>query len=506
MGFNKNSRTLNAGKNAFSAIANKILILVLTFVSRRFFIQYIGIEYLGINGLFANILTLLSMADLGLGTALNVSLYKPIAENDTRRITALVNYFKVIYRMIFVGVLIIGLSLLPFLKYLINMEQDIPYIELYYVVFVLKSAVSYLLVYKSSVLYADQKNFVINNIDAIVNSVKIVVQIAVIILFKNYLLYIVLDVASVLIKNIVVSFKADKEYSFIKNDDKLDKEERKTIFSDVSSVFLYKIAWSLLNGTDNILMSVIVGTITVGLYSNYFTITSAVELFIGLLFTSLTASIGNLVATESNERRYSVFKVMQMVSFWICGFTVVSLTFLLQDFVTLWLGREYLMDNLTLIAIVINVFFSTCMRPVWTFREGTGMYRQIRYIMFVTAVLNLVLSIVLGNILGASGILFATSISKVTTYFWYEPNILFRDFFKKKVLGYYLDYAKNISIVAVALAVCGAIFHFITSVSILTVLLKCAVIFVVVNILFFLVYRKTDSFNVIMGRLKRVKK
>lgn len=509
MAFNSSSRTVNATKNAVSAIANKILILMLTLISRKFFINYIGIGYLGINGLFGNILTLLSMADLGLGTAMNVSLYKPIAENDTRKITALINYFKTIYRFIAIGVTVVGLSLLPFLKYLVNMNQDIPYLYLFYVVFVCKNAFSYLLVYKSSVLYADQKNYIINRIDVITGVIRIALQIIIIVCFKNYLAYIVIDALSVIAKNICVSIRANKDYDFLNNDDSLNQFERKSIFSDISSVFLYKIAWSLLNGTDNILISVLVGTICVGLYSNYYTVTSNVELFIGLLFTSLTASIGNLVATATAEARYKTFKTMQMISFWLCGFVVISLFFLLQDFIQLWLGKDYLLDHLTLIAIIINVYFSICMRPVWTFREGTGMYKQIRYIMFVTAILNLIFSIVLGKFLGISGIIFATSISKLCTYFWYEPNILFKNFFDRSPKEYYLKYVENIGLVFVSLFICNIPIHFIQNISIFNCLIKAIMVFIIVNSLYFLLYRKTEEFQYLLSRvtgiLKRTK-
>lgn len=501
-----NSRTLSAGKNALTAFANKILILILTFISRRFFIQYIGVEYLGINGLFANILTLLSMADLGLGTAMNVSLYQPIAQNDTNKIDALINYFKRIYSFIAIAVTVVGFALLPFLRLLINMEQDIPYIEVYYAVYVLKNTVSYLLVYKSALLYADQKNYIINLVDSITNSAKVVIQTIVIVLFKNYLLFIIVDVVSVLAKNIIVSIRATREYPFLSGNHKLDTIEKKALFSDISSVFIYKVAFALLNGTDNILMSVIVGTIWVGLYSNYYTITSAVELFIGLLFTSLTASVGNLVAKESFEKRFQVFEIMQLVSFWICGFTVVSLYYLLQDFITLWLGSKMLLDNLTLIAIVINLFFSTCMRPVWTFREGTGMYKQIRYIMLITAGLNLILSIVLGKILGVSGILFATSISKLLTYFWYEPNILFKNFFKKNPMYYYLDYIKNGLVVGICIAICYFPLKLISQVSIVSFLLKALIITVIVNLIFLLFYYRTEPFKTLLQRIRYVKK
>lgn len=493
MGLNSESRTVNAGKNAVSAIGNKIIILILTFISRKFFIQYIGVEYLGINGLFSNILTLLSMADLGLGTAMNVSLYKPIAENDYRKLSALLNYFRKLYIIIAAGVMVIGLALMPFLKYIVNMDQDIPYLYVYYAVFVLKSAVSYLFIYKSSIVRADQKAFQINKVEVYTNVVKVVLQLVVVMTLHSYLVYILLDVVTIVVQNFTVSHIADKNYPFIKLKEELSSEEKKDIFSDISSVFLYKIAWSLLNGTDNILMSMMIGTIYVGYYSNYYTITSNLELFIALLFTSLTASIGNLVATSTAENRYKTFKTMQMIGFWISGIVSVCLLFLMQDFIVLWLGEEMLLDNITLVAIIVNIFFSICMRPVWTFREGTGMYRQIRYIMFVTAILNLVLSIILGKIIGLSGIIFATAIAKLTTYFWYEPNILFKNFFNKKVGSYYLDYVVNTILIFICIGLCYIPLHFITEISIFTWLLKALICLVIINLVYFIRYSKTEE-------------
>ena len=277
--------------------------------------------------------------------------------------------------------------------------------------------------------------------------------------------------------NVAISKYADKSYGFIREKHQLTSLEKKGIFSDVSSVFLYKIAWSLLNGTDNILISILIGTVYVGLYSNYYTITNNLETLIALLFTSLTASIGNLVATSAEKHRYEIFKTMQMVSFWICGFVVVSLFYLTQDFIQLWLGKDLLLDNLTLIAIIVNVFFSTCMRPVWTFREGTGMYRQIRYIMFVTAILNLILSIILGKWLGISGILFATSISKISTYFCYEPRVLL---------------------------ICYFPIRYMSSVSILNWVIKAVTCTVVMNGLYFIRYFRTDSFHVLKDKIRSV--
>lgn len=504
MALNSDSRTMNTSRNAVSAIGNKIVLLLLTFISRKFFIQYIGVEYLGINGLFSNILTLLSIADLGLGTAMNVSLYKPIAENDTHRLSAMMNYFRKLYTIIAVGVMAIGLLLIPCLKYIVNMNRDIQYLYVYYIVFVLKSAVSYLFIYKSSIVRADQKAYLINKIEVYVNAVKVILQFVIVVTLHSYLIYILLDVIAIVVQNISVSHVADKNYPFILTREELSIEEKRSIFSDTFSIFMYKIAWSLLNGTDNILMSVMVGTIFVGYYSNYYTITSNLEIFIMLLFTSMTASVGNLVATSSPENRYRTFKSMQMISFWICGIVSVCLVFLTQDFIVLWLGKDMLLDRMTLIAIILNVFFSTCMRPVWTFREGTGMYRQIRYIMFITAILNLILSVILGKVLGLCGIIFATSISKLSTYFWYEPNILFKKFFKKNVAGYYIEYLINILLIGFCVGLCYIPIRLITKISIFTWLLKVMICMCITNTVFLIRYYKTEEFHNVKLKIMQV--
>ena len=501
MGLNKSSRVENASKNAVSAFVCKIIVLFFTFVSRRIFIRYIGLEYLGINGLFANVLTLLSMADLGLGTALNVSLYRPIAQNDTKKITALLNYFRTIYTYIAIGVTVVGVGLVPFLKYLVNMESNIPNLYLFYFIFIIKNTVSYVFVYKSSLIRADQRTYIINRFEIIIFLIKTVLQIFIIIAFKSYLGYIVLDVLGIFVQNVLLSYKSDKDYPFITEQYELTANEKKYVFSDVSSVFIYKVAWCLLNGTDNILMSVICGTIYVGLYSNYYTITNSLDVFIGILFSSLTASVGNLIATSTEEKSYSTFKTMQMISFWICGIVVTVLLFIMQDFIQIWLGKKLLLDNLTVIAIVINVFFSNCMRPVWTYREGTGMYRQIRYIMLITAIVNLILSILLGKIMGLSGIIFATSISKFITYFWYEPNILFSQFFNVKPIHYYIQYVINVFIMLVSIGMCYYALYSFKQINIINLFFKIVICFSIVTCVYYLRYRKTEEFTILKSKI-----
>jgi O-antigen/teichoic acid export membrane protein len=502
MGLNKEARSVNASRNVSVAMINKILLLILTFASRKFFVEYIGVSYLGIHSLFANILTLLSMADLGLNTAMNVSLYKPIAENDTIKLAALMAYYKKLYNIIAVVIAGIGLCLTPFLKLLINLNNNIPDLTGYYLLFLSSTVISYLFVYKSAIINADQKNYIVNKISIFVNFVKVAMQMLVVIIFKQYVLYVIMEVLFVLFNNLLISYNADNMYPFLKEKHTLSSSEKKAIFSNISSVFLYKISYSLINGTDSILISIIVGTVSVGLYSNYLSITSNLEAFIAIIFSSLTAGVGNLIITAGEEKRYNTFKSMQMVSFWISGIVITCLLFLTQDFVSLWLGKEYVLDNIVLIAIVCNMFFSTCMQPVWTYREGTGMYAQIRYVMLVTAVLNLVLSVVLGRIWGLSGILFATAISKIATYFWYEPRILFNNFFNQKIRKYYIEYFKNGIALLLSIAICYLSIGKLTHVSIGYWLLKAIICLIIVNIIYLLIYFRTEEFKMLINKFQ----
>ncbi len=502
MAFNNDSRSKNAGRNIQFAIFNKIFTLLLVFVSRKVFIVYIGVDYLGINSLFSNILTLLSMADLGLGTAMNVSLYKPIAEKDTRKLSALLCYYKKIYNYIAISVAIIGCMLIPFLKYIVNLDQGIPYIQLYYLVFLSNTVISYLFVYKSSLINADQNNYIVNKIAIIVNTLKVLLQIAVVVLLKLYIVYIFLDVCGTFVNNLMISRTVDKRYTFLKKKEYLSDNEKKELTNNISSVFLYKISWCLINGTDNILMSILVGTIFVGYYTNYYTITSNIEAIIALVFTSLTAGIGNLIATEKTEQRFKTFSAMQMVSYWLCAIAVCASYLLIDDFIILWLGKEYVLDKTILVAIVLNLYFSICMRPVWTFREGTGMYRQIRFVMLATAILNIILSIVLGKIIGLAGIIFATSISKILTYFWYEPIILYRSFFNKKPSTYFWGQLVNLFLMAICVFISWNLINIIQIGGIVGWIVKASICTVVTSGIYFLRYFKTTEFIFIKSRVR----
>lgn len=444
------SRTKNSIKNITYSVGNNFLMLLLGFISRKVFLLCLSVDYLGVQGLFGDILSMLSLADLGFGTAMTYSMYKPLAEKDYDRLAGLTSFYKKVYNLIAIVVTVVGLALVPFLKYLVKLDYELPHLVVYYLLFLANSIASYLVVYKTCILSADQKGYVLAKYSGMFNILRTIVMIIVLLLTRNYILYLSVQVLFTYLYNFYVSHVAEKQYPFIKKKVELSKDETKGIFKNIGSVFLYKISGVLINATDNTLISVIVGTAFVGFYSNYTMVVAKVSAIINTVFYSLTASLGNLVVKENEEKRYEIYKSMQSVSTILSSFSFVCVMCLIQDLIKVWLGAEYVQPYLVVLAVSINFYFAIILLPIWVFREATGLYRETRYVMLMTAILNILLSIILGKLIGLAGIIFATSLSRLLTYFWYEPRLLFGKYFGRSSKEYFIDILKNIGITALA--------------------------------------------------------
>ncbi len=469
-------RTKKAVKNIAFNFTNQILTLILSFISRTVFIWGLGASYLGINGLFSDVLGLLSMADLGFNTAMVYSFYKPLAENDYSKMAGLITFYKKVYTIIAIGVSVIGIALVPALPYLINLEMEVPNIRLYYLLSLSNIVFSYLCVYKTSILSADQNNYKITRVTIFVNVIRSIAQIMAIIIWKDYTIYLILGCVSVLVNNIVASHIATKEYPFIKEKVELKKEDKKDIFSNIGSVFLYKVSSVLLNATDNLLISVIIGTLAVGYYSNYLMLQNKISLFYTLIFTSLTASIGNLIVKENSKKRYEIFACEQSISFIVCGVVIPGYTLLVNDLIRVWLGEEYVLSVVVVIASSLNMYLACVLQPLWSYREATGLYKKTKWVMVICAIVNLVLSIILGKWIGLAGILFASALSRLFTYIWYEPKILFREYFELSPFKYYLQLIANFVVIMAITYIAGWISSFIVVESIFYWFIKAIIV------------------------------
>ena len=311
-------RTSNSIRNSFSATLQTLVTMIVGFIAQTIFIRLLGAEYLGLNGLFTNILSMLSIFELGIGNAIVYNLYKPIADNDIGKIKSLMRFYKKAYNIIAILVLVFGLVIVPFLPLFVkNVTVDIN-ITIVYILFLMSSVASYVLTYKRSLIYANQKNYIINYLHAGYIVILNVLQLLVLYLFKNYYIYLLLKIVCQLLENIILNVIANKMYPYLKDNDasKLDKKTEKSIFKKIKALFFHKVGSYIVLGTDNLIISTFIGIVVVGYYSNYYMVINAVNTFGFQIITSAVASIGNLLVTENAEKTYSVFKKIRFLNFW----------------------------------------------------------------------------------------------------------------------------------------------------------------------------------------------
>lgn len=502
------SRSKKTAQNAVFGFIYQGVSLLLSFVSRTVFIWALGTEYLGLNSIFSDVLKLLSMADLGFAVAMSYSFYKPLAEHDEKTLASLVNFFKKIYNTIAVAVTVAGIACIPFLKYIINTDKEIPHLVLYYLFSLAGVVLSYLFVYKTTLLTADQKDYKVVQVRTWTTLFKTVFQIIVLVIWKNYILYLAIDLLLQFINNFVASRKAEKEYPFIRQKENIqviDPELKNKIFTNMKSVFVYKLSIMLYTATDNILISMLIGTAIVGIYSNYLMLSSKLLLFEQIIFAAMTASIGNVIVTENEQKRLKIFETMQSASSIFCGIISSVFCLLANDVIHVWLGAQYEVSYIVVIAITINTYFSCILQPLWIYRDATGLYRKTKYIMLTGALMNIFLSIVLGKWIGLAGIIFASAISRIATYFWYEPKLLFREYFGSSARTYFFSLLKNF---ALTILVTGCIYAFSRNIhpenwGIL--IIKSLIIGSICMTIYLLAYYRTEGAQNIVRKVKSIK-
>ena len=501
------TRTENTVRNLLFSIMAQFVSILLTFISRNIFLNKLGMDILGVNSLFGDILSSLSLADLGIGTAILFSYYEPLAKKDYKKVASLTRYYRKVYYYIAGLVLAAGLIIMLFLDKLVNTTAEVPGLRLYYLLALANTVASYLMVYKSTIVQADQKGYIFTKLQMIADVAKTLGQMAVLLVSNSYVAFLVIALLSTLAKNIMISVKADGLYPYLKTegDVEVTDEEKKGLFQNFSSVFIYKIASVAFTSTDGTLISIICGTIFVGLYSNYKVISYYLEVVISMIFAACTASIGNLIIEGSHERRYDVFNTLQTLCFM---FSIVSISCyfnLVNDFIVCWLGREdILLDLPTLVTVTFNLYLVIILRPIISFREAAGLYQKLKYFMLAASVINLGLSIVLGIKWGLAGILAATIIARLTTYIWYEPRLLYRTYFSVSEKSYYTGMLVNFIVTSFVTVLLFFVLKYITLTGWIGWILKAAVSVVISSVICLIVYRRTKGFAWLVYKAKSI--
>lgn len=495
----ENNRTENSIKNVKTGFILQLINKITSFVVRTIFISYLGVEYLGINGLFSNILTVLSFAELGIGTAIIYNMYKPIAEHDNDKVSSLMKLYKKAYISIGCIVFLLGLVLIPFFPYLINekpaISENIIYI---YVMFLLNTSLSYFYSYNKSIIIANQKQSIINNVDSTLYLIKCILSIVILIIFKNYILYLLIEILFTFSENIIVSNIAKKMYPQVLNGktDSITKDEKKNIFKNVKSLVIYKFGSVIMNGTDNILISSMINISFVGFCSNYTLIISSINSVLSSSLNGIVGSVGNLNAIATKEKKEEVFYELNFIYYILYSFCTISLIILLNPFINLWLGKDYILDFQIPLALSISFFIAGMREPGYIYRTTLGMFNKSRLTPYIAAISNIVLSILLCKKIGLAGIFYATCISQLISYSWIDPFLIYKYEFKKSSKIYFFKILKYILLFIIELGICiiFANFNFFNNIFI-TFIYKVAIVILIPNIINILLLKNTFEFD-----------
>lgn len=499
------TRTENTAKNIFWGYVANIVSLLAQFASRTIFIYTIGVSYLGINGLFTSVLGMLSLTELGIGTAINFSLYKPVAEGDKEKIKSLMLLYKKAYRLIALVVTIIGLAILPFLPFLIKEANNIPNVSLYYVIFLFNTVSSYFVSYKYGLVNAEQKGYIVNNLNSIFSIIITIVQSIILLLFRNYLAYLIVHAMLQLIQKIAIGIYLNRRYPYLKeNADTLPPDEKKKIKDNVGALILHKIGEISIYQTDNIIISAFISVILVGKISNYNLIITSVTSFITIIFNSVTASMGNLIALGDAKRQVEVFNIYNFLGFWLYGFAAVCYWVLFTPFITLWIGPENLIDEISLALLILSQYLVGQRLTVNNVKVAGGIFQQDKYVSLIQGGVNLIISLLLGRLIGLPGIYIGTVVSGLIATIA-KPVIVYKHMYQMSAKHYFKKSAVYLSVTVLTAILLRwsstLIIAQLTWIRFFVLVIVCAI---VVNLIFLLIFFRTKEFQGIIIRLKNM--
>lgn len=500
--------------NLLTGFGGHILTTVLDFVVRTVFIYTLGKQYLGINGLFTNILSMLSLANLGIGTAIVYRLYTPLAHNDVHRVRVLVKFYKLAYKLIGFVIFGLGLLIIPLLPFFIKdyaslQEQGID-ATLLFLLFLLNSASSYwFLAYRTSVINANQEQYLIQIFNAITHVLTSVAKILILVFVKDFMIYTAVGICIGIIVSIGRGIFAKRRHPefFEEETDNLSKQEIVEMLKDCGALFVYKVNAVVIKASDNLVLSSFIGLSTVGLYSNYMLFyTTCVTLFSQIL-TSFKASLGNLYATATGETRFRFFKITNFLVSVVFGTAAVGVAVCANELINVWIGNDYVIPQPMPILIGIELFLVGILDSLGQVRHISGVFQQMWFRPILSSVVNIVVSIALARVWGVCGVTVGTIAAWVLTNYMIDPRLIYKYSFDGCVSAadYYVRSVKYFAILAVVCAadmlICSRVF---VNQGWISVIAHIIITGLSVPAVFALVFWKTDECRYLVGMAARV--
>lgn len=508
-------RTKNATRNIVFGVFLKIYQMLVPFLMRTAMIYFMGVKYLGLNSLFASVLQVLNLAELGVGSAMVYSMYKPIAEDDEDTVCALMNLYKIYYRVIGLVIAVLGGILIPFIPKLISGE--LPADVNIYVLYMLNlgaTVLSYwMFAYKNSILQAHQRGDVGSKVTLITTSIQYFLQLFILWKFKNYYLYVLVILATQAFTNVIMAITADRLYPQFKPRGKIESEERKKINRRIKDLFTSKIGSIIYDSADTIVISAFLGLSMLAVYQNYFFILSSVTGVIGIIFASCTAGIGNSIVVESKEKNFNDLNKITLIICWGSGVCSACLLCLYQPFMELWVGKKLMLSDPTVICFVIYFFIRQLNSLLNMYKDASGMWHEDRFRPLIAALVNLLLNLILVQYIGIYGILLSTVLAILCVGMpWLLHNLFTVVFERIDLIKYGRKLVYYSVVVIFSCFVTGMICSKINYGLVVTLLIRGVICVILPNLIFYISFRKKKEFRetlelinyITKGRIKSV--
>lgn len=437
----KTNRAINTKRNITWGFLQKTLSILLPFFVRTALIYQLGVNYVGLNSFYLSVLNVLGLAELGFASAIAYSMYKPIAEEDHETVVRLLQYFRRIYRIIGITLLLLGLALMPFLDYLITGERPADFnIHLGFFIYLVNASLSYLMFgYRQTLINAHQRNDVVSRIQSIILIATNVGQIVTLLAFPNFYVFLILVPITTVLQNIIIYIASKRlfpQYEGVKlRDARLTRQERKFIRQRVIGVFVYRVCKTTRDSCDMVFISMFLGLAVAGCYSNYFMIVSGVLTVIEVVCSSMTAPVGNSIVSESKEKNFNDMRLFMFMYATIAAVCLACVLCLYQPFMELWAGPELMLPDyiVWLLCVYFYVRILGDIRSVYV--DAAGLWWKLKGRSVIEAVLNVVLNFILVQVIGLPGVVIATIVSMLLINYLWGSEVIFTHYFKNHGLS-----------------------------------------------------------------------
>ena len=503
----KIERTKNAARNVLFGSIFKLLNMVIPFIMRTVLLYYLGVEYLGLSGLFRSLLSFLNLAELGVGSAMVFSMYKPIAEDDTESICALMRLYRTLYRFIGLFIAVVGLALTPFLRNLISgdIPADMNLYILYYINLGYTVLSYWLFAYKRSLLDAHQRTDVISKVSFCIQLLEYALKYLSLVLFRNYYIYLIIQLVAQVAINFMIAVRATQMYPNYSPRGHLPREKLTDIVHRVRYLFTAKFSGVIFNSADTLVISSFMGLASLAIYQNYFFVISSLQTFLHVIIHACLAGVGNSIVTESEEKNYKDLNRFTILFGWMMSVSSTMLLCMYQPFMQIWMGKENLLIFSFVICFVVYYYTMGMNRIIEMFKDAAGIWQKDRWRPLTAALVNLGLNLATVQWLGLYGVLLSSVISIVVVQIPWLFHNLFQEVFPHKYLWRYVRLFCGLTGIVFLSCVSSwlvcSLFHLGVWPSLIV---NACFSFLLPNLLFFTVYGRNPLFRESIAQVKRV--